>query len=520
MRVRLSVAFVTALLAGAVGLPGPAFAHKPVPDPLAKATATVAPAVMFVEVNWRGQLRDRSTGQVYADSDLALTIRCSGFGVSSDGYLITAGRCVDPADAMLVFAPALTDRYVRSGRITEANRTQFLGNLFVNAAIEGATPDAPPVRQVFVQRDSAEPGRTTGEAFPAKVVEEQEAALGDLALLKVEKSNLPMVALNKGADPAVGTDVLAIGYPTAQPNEDSANQVTRTGSVSALVTEAGRSTVQTDAAVALGMEGGPLVNLNGEVVGMLSHPPYGAGPPTVAVSSTAIAAELQRHGVHNDLGKLDKDWRDGLDAYYAGHYSDAIAKFDAVLAVVPSHTQAQEYQQKAVTLRQAEGEPTDNHLLLYVGAGIAILVLLVALLLFLRARRRRPAPAPASAEPSDPPAPSDAPADPAAQTSAAPVFRPATDEPQAEPTAGRPVTAGAPSFSASPVPGVPVAEPPASVPTAPVFAEPVLPGAPVSAEARPAQARRPLPSLVYCSNCGLAAAPGTEACATCGQRFP
>src|SRR5262245_38132329 len=96
MRGRLGVAFVTALLAGAVGLPGPAHAAltaKPVPDPLAKATATVAPAVMFVEVRWKGQVRDRATGQVYADSNLALSIRCSGFGVSSDGYLVTAGRC-------------------------------------------------------------------------------------------------------------------------------------------------------------------------------------------------------------------------------------------------------------------------------------------------------------------------------------------------------------------------------------------------------------------------------------------
>ena len=307
MRVRLSVAFVTALLVGAVGLPGPARAAQPVPDPLAKASATVAPAVLFVEVNWKGQVRDRATGQLYADSDLTLTIRCSGFAVSSDGYLVTAGRCVDPADAMLLFAPALTDRYLRAGRITEAGRGQFLGNLFINGEIEGATPDDPPVRQVFVQRETARPGRTTGDALAARVVDEQAGAIGDLALLKVEKSNLPMVALSRAADPVVGTDVFAVGYPLAQPNEDSATHVTRIGTVSALATEAGRPTVQTDAAVAEGMEGGPLANLNGEVVGMLSHPPHGAGPPTVAVSATTIAAELQRHAVHNDLGKVDKD---------------------------------------------------------------------------------------------------------------------------------------------------------------------------------------------------------------------
>jgi serine protease Do len=512
MRARLGVAIVTALLTGVVGAPAAAArataATPPAPDPLAKATATVAPAVVYVEVAWTGQVRDRATGQVYSDSAWSLSTVCSGFAVSSDGYVVTAGHCVGRSDAMHAFAQTVAQRYLRAGRITEADRPGFVANLEVNGQIESATPSVP-ARQVFVQRDIARPGLTTGEAMAARVVDEPKAS--DIALLKVEKSNQPMVVLNRAADPAVGTDVLALGYPATQPNADSATAVTRTGTVSAV---SGDTSLRTDAAVMPGMDGGPLANLKGEVVGVLSHASVGAGPPStaVAISASDIAAELQRQGVHNDLGKVDKDYRDGLDAYYAGHYSEAITKFDSVLAMVPSHAQAQQYQQKAVTLRQAEGEAGDSHVLLYVGAGVAILVVLLILVLLLLARRRArsaaagPAPAPANPFRTVPPMP---------------VFKPAVDA--ADLRTDRPAVggvSGAPSFSAPPVSAAPVSDPPTASSTAPLFAEPPPPGTPVPATARSSTGGRPLPTLVYCSNCGLAAVPGTPECGTCGKRFP
>ena len=517
MRARLGVAIVTALLAAVVGTP--AAAAPPAPDPLAKATATVAPAVVYIEVTWSGQIRDRLTGQLYADSAWSLSTRCSGFAVSGDGYLVTAGHCVGQAAALPAFAQTVAQRYVQAGRITEAARPAFLANLTVNGQIEGATPAAP-ARQVFVQRETARPGLTTGDALPARVVDEPKAGAGDIALLKVEKSNHPMVVLNRAPDPAVGTDVLAVGYPATQPNADTATAVTRPGTVSAV---SGDASLETNAAVMPGMDGGPLANLKGEVVGMLSHASVGAGPPGVAraISASDVAALLQRQGVHNDVGKVDKDYRDGLDAFYAGHYSEAITKFDSVLAVVPSQVQAQQYQQKAVTLRQAEGEAGDNHVLLYVGAGVAILVVLLILALVLRARRRSRPDAPVPASQSAAPSVEPAAGKPSPTVPTVPVFKPAVDEPDL--SADRPAVgglSGAPSFSAPPVSAIPVGDPPAASSTAAVFAEPASPGAPVPAAVRSGAARRPLPSLVYCSNCGLAAAPGAEACATCGKRFP
>src|SRR5262245_51015582 len=108
MRVRFGVLAV-AFVAGLVGPPSAAYA-KPTPDPLAKASATVGPAVVYVEVHWQGRFRDVASGNLYDDGQFDLVQRCSGFAVSSDGYLVTAGHCVDPKDTKAVFVPALVER--------------------------------------------------------------------------------------------------------------------------------------------------------------------------------------------------------------------------------------------------------------------------------------------------------------------------------------------------------------------------------------------------------------------------
>ena len=114
-------------------------------------------------------------------------------------------------------------------------------------------------------------------------------------------------------------------------------------------------------------------------------------------ASSLISEELSKSGVKNDFGKIDTDYRGGLNAYYDGRYTDSIEKFDAVLAAVPSHAQAQEYRQKAVGLRETEGDPgLGTGILIIGGVGGLLLILIVVVVIVvmvIRGKKRTPQPA-------------------------------------------------------------------------------------------------------------------------------
>ena len=96
----------------------------------------------------------------------------------------------------------------------------------------------------------------------------------DVAVIKVEDvNNMPTITIGNSDDLAVGQNVVAIGAPLGL------EQTVTTGIVSALnrpvrAGEGGEATIidaiQTDAAINPGNSGGPLVNMNGELIGMNS----------------------------------------------------------------------------------------------------------------------------------------------------------------------------------------------------------------------------------------------------------
>jgi hypothetical protein len=189
-----------------------------------------------------------------------------------------------------------------------------------------------------------------------------------------------------------------------------------------------------------------------------------------------------------------------LDAFYDGRYTDAIGKFDAVLVAVPSHAQAHEFQQKAVTLRETEGEPPDKGILLLAGIGavalvIAIVVAIIIVIVVHGRRRARPGAVPVAYPPA----------------SGAPIpCSPAPVQNAMRPAAVLAPTIPAPTIPVSvPSPAPPVSAPPVSAP--PISAPTVSPP--------PFPAPSPSTSLVYCSNCGNGSPAGTKFCPTCGQEF-
>ena len=136
----------------------------------------------------------------------------SGFVISSDGYLLTNYHVIKDADEVVV---RLSDR----------------------------------------------------RELVAKVMGSDERS--DLALLKVEAKDLPVVKIGRSDKTKVGEWVLAIGSPFGFDHTVTA------GIVSAIGRNLPRENyvpfIQTDVAINPGNSGGPLFNLNGEVVGINSQ---------------------------------------------------------------------------------------------------------------------------------------------------------------------------------------------------------------------------------------------------------
>src|SRR5215213_4851403 len=115
--------------------------------------------------------------------------------------------------------------------------------------------------------DSVTVTTTNGQEFPARIVGRDDTS--DLALLKIEGRNLPFVQWGDSTKARVGDWVIAIGNPYGLGGSVTA------GIVSAIHRGIPGATpgaydryIQTDAAINMGNSGGPMFDLNGNVIGI------------------------------------------------------------------------------------------------------------------------------------------------------------------------------------------------------------------------------------------------------------
>jgi serine protease Do len=180
--------------------------------------ARVCPAVVQILVTGYGPLHEENR------SETALIVRQhavgSGVIVDSTGYIMTNAHVVEGAQRIRVALPLPSD-----GRPVPEGKRRIL--------------DA---RLIGVHKET------------------------DLALLKIDGTNLPTLELLTQPRPRVGQLVFAIGSP-----EGLQNSVTM-GVVSAVARQAdpakAMTYIQTDAPINPGNSGGPLVDMNGSVVGI------------------------------------------------------------------------------------------------------------------------------------------------------------------------------------------------------------------------------------------------------------
>jgi serine protease Do len=189
---------------------------------LEELAARVSPAVVQIQTTGYGPLSDN-------DSDrgrTALIVRQhavgSGVIVDANGYIMTNAHVVEGAHRIRVALPMSST---------------------------GAPTNTPVGRR---------------QLFDAKVLGVHKES--DLALLKIDQTDLPTLSLEQPQNIRVGQMVLAVGSP-----EGLQNSVTM-GVISAVARQADPTKslnyIQTDAPINPGNSGGPLVDMNGHVVGI------------------------------------------------------------------------------------------------------------------------------------------------------------------------------------------------------------------------------------------------------------
>ncbi|MGI5126030.1 trypsin-like peptidase domain-containing protein [Pseudonocardia sp. CA-107938] len=408
-RSRWAGAVSLALLAGPVLGGGIAHAEPvaggPPPVTAVERTATlVRPAIVRVSMKVPLRIED-PTGTLLTSPvvDPEYGGTCTGFGINPDGLVATAGHCVDTTtpDGLLGSAIETVAR-----QVVAADPSKSLADVYKfavqNWKLSGPVPGSPLELTAKVTVGSLDGGRAPVTS-PATIVGYRPAAEGDAALLKIDVKDLPTLPLAADADVRIGSDVLAVGFPgSADTTTDTSLEPSnKDGRISSKKTVKGVPFYEMSAALAHGMSGGPVVDMQGRVVGINSWNPVGeTSAINFMATSDTLASLVAAKGEKAASGRVDDMFRRGVDDYYAGRFTAAIADFDQLLAVSPGQAQAEQLRTAALAARAKYGDPLPaapaparilglEPLLFWVLAGAAGLVLLIVLALVIAAVRRR-----------------------------------------------------------------------------------------------------------------------------------
>src|ERR1700678_1410872 len=153
-------------------------------------------------------------------------------------------------------------------------------------------------RHVIVGARTIRVRLSDGREFPANIVGSD--AVTDIALLKIDAGHLPVLRLGSSQSVAVGDAVIAIGNPYGLGQSVSAGIVSARGRI--LEDDPYIDFLQTDAAINRGNSGGPLVTMDGRVIGVTSAifspsgGSVGLGFAIPAETVASIVGELEAHG--------------------------------------------------------------------------------------------------------------------------------------------------------------------------------------------------------------------------------
>lgn len=225
----------------------------------------------------------------------------------------------------------------------------------------------------------------------------------DIAVLKIEKTNLPTVTLGDSNKVQVGDQVFVIGYPggasgipgivkfTAETAQEPSTNAGMISSKKKLLS--GVEVLQTNAQINKGNSGGPVYNDKGEVIGIATFKAGGFGGAAMIeninyMMPVNLAKQFMNElNIENTHSLVDKKYSEGLTAFWKKDCTAAIKRMQEVLTLYPDHPYAQDYINecnRAIISGEVK-EPFYKNLWAIAGICAGVIVLAVAIFFIIRA---------------------------------------------------------------------------------------------------------------------------------------
>jgi len=377
------VAVVTVLAASPVGAaPGLA--------PHERATAVASRTTVYLEATYRGHLTYRQDNALRREA-VVVRRRCSGIVVNPDGYVVTAADCVRPAPTDLLVDALHTLGRSLAGRnqLAAERMDDFASAVMPTAVFSGSRAGDPPSVTLHGQFGVVDPNHGSASGTPATVVSSGSPGENALALVRLQRPNLPAIELSPATPPNRGGDDLVVLSYRPRPGNAASTEYAVRAVPAAVTGRDGQDRLRLAGDLGIEDRGGAVVDAWGRLVAVLDAAPAVDGGPTAsAVHAAHVAEFLASAGVTNRVSEVDLAYREALRDYFAGRFSAAWRRFDSIVRDAPSHSWARTYRDRAWERLTVDGDAVENsgtwvRYLLSAVAG----VLLVALVEKVRRRR-------------------------------------------------------------------------------------------------------------------------------------
>ncbi|MEB3215151.1 MAG: serine protease [Nostocales cyanobacterium 94392] len=303
------------------------------PEKLSQANLVaedVKPSVVRVVVGCKAKVYSPNTGKIY---DLEkITGHGSGFIVNPKGYIVSNAHVTNPEDCQQILREDLAAQLEADGQTLE------------NIEAELKWIEVKPIQLVYLPNQ---------EQLPFEIINSGAVAGEgkDVSIIKVNVINAPTLKLAESNQVKLLDSITVVGYPGLVEtfsvfDEKSFYEASFTrGQISAKKNlKDGTPIIQITAPVPNGNSGGPVLNDNGEVIGLVTFGPN--DDFTFIFTSQTILEFLDSANITNQQGFVNQEYRQGLQLYSQGKYTQALQKFQLVKRLFPQHSEVESYLDK------------------------------------------------------------------------------------------------------------------------------------------------------------------------------